>query len=199
MRKLVRDRLGVAPGDQFITDDVIDSNLNLAIMSFEAEHRWPWNEAEAEVYYNASENAKSLPSDWRATRAVLYGDREVQPVTRYDMHRLGDEHGEPVNYSVVDQVLYLWPTPMHALTVTVLYYREPKLLAQDADEPRCPPEHLLALVAKACQYCAQREAERFEAQDHAIEYELAVQRARKDVDRHAIRGKGRRIRPGAWV
>lgn len=200
MRKLVRDRLGVPATDDFITDDIIDSSINLAIITFDSEHRWPWNETTADLTLTAGTNWYSLPTDWRAMRAVTYLHDVLEPMPAYDLDRfIQGSGGHPRYYAIVNDQIRLEPSPQNNASAKMYYYREPKLLTLDTDTTRCPDEHVMALVAKATQLCATRESERFEAQDHLAEYVLAVKRARKDVDRAYTRGVGRRIRPGAWV
>ena len=197
---MVRDRLGIPVTDGFITDGVIDTNINLAIAAFSAEHFWPWDETKAIVTLTSGTPELALPDDWAAMRAVTHMHEVLVHMPLYDMDRfVPGQSGHPRYYSVLDEDIVVAPTPSEPWEINLYYFREPLLLDTDESTTRIPRRHTNGIVAKACSLCATRESERGEATDHMLEYASAVSRARKELNRKSTRGLGRRIRPGAWV
>ena len=202
MRRMVRDRLGVPPHDAFLTDTVIDSNINLSLAAFASEANWPWNEARATLTITGGgDGSVSLPTNWSATRAILLANDELDPVTIYDLERVYNNAGNgiPQVCATIGSTLHVRPIPSSDTELVIIYYKDPLFLANDLDETNVPTEHSPAIVAKACQLCSVRESERGEAQDHLLEYREAVARAKRSINRGNTRGVGRRIRPGGWV
>jgi len=201
LRRMVRDRLGIPAGDSFFSDSVLDTNINLAVASFDSEMRWPWNEVVGELALESGVNPTKLPEDWSAMKAVVAANGDVlEQMPAYDRARFDYPSSEArAFYAVVNRNIYHAPGPGAASTLTLYYFTEPSMLEEDDDMTACPSQHVLTIVAKACQLSAVREGERSESTDHFTEYLAGVGRARKEVNRSSTRGVGRRIRPGAFL
>ena len=199
LRRTVRSRLGIPVVDQFQTDDVIDEHINLAIQTIEQEYRWPWQEAVQTVNTPDDTGVFPVPTNWRATRALVHGRRQVQVVSPIDVAMFPTTGaGDPQIASVVDRTVTLRPAPPEATVLSHIYYRSPVLLVDDDDEPQMPDEYSPAIVAKAAELLALREDDRAAAAAHTAEYQQWLGRMRKDT-RRVTGPVTPRIRPGGWT
>jgi len=200
IRRLVRDRLGHPMHDDYFTDPLIDSNINLAILAVEEEHRWPWNEIKGELLLLSGEAAVPVPEDWRATKAITFGIDTLEQSTIYDLDRIQSvfQSGRSNYFTVYGAEIRFAPFGGLDQTFNHYYYREPKLLVEDEDTIRMPSQHVGTVVAKASQLCSIREDDRPSAETHMVEYMTGLERMHKDV-RATTRPQQKRIRPGNWV
>jgi len=193
---MVRNRIGTPTYDSFINTEVIDESINLTLQSIDAEHSWPWTERRDEVTTTAS--TLTAPSDWRATRSILCGLRELTFVTPYDLDRMGGGTGTPSCFALVNRTIRFDPEPTVGTELIHYYFVRTPLLANDDDVPEIPEQYTGAVVAKAAQLIANREDDRAAAESHMLEYMEQIRLMKRDV-RQSTRPVGRRIRPGAWT
>jgi hypothetical protein len=200
VRKLVRDRLGIPMSDSYFPDPLIDANINLAILAVEETHRWPWNET-IDTLTLEDDGAKTvLPSDWRATKAVVdQRGHALELCVSYDLQRLrqSNTQGRAGWFCIVADEMHFAPMSANQ-EFTHFYYRAPKLLNVDEDTLRMPSQHVGTVVAKASQLCSTREDDRPSAAVHLMEYQEGMDRMRKDT-KNSTRPQQKRIRPGAWT
>jgi hypothetical protein len=198
LRNMVRQRIGIPVHDDYFTDPVLNTNINLAISDIEAINRWPWSYRSEDIELDAT-GIYTLPDNWRTTQALTIDRNEVHEITDYDMHmRTRMESGIPEYFTIVDRELHVSPKPPGPTTAHHYYYVEPQLLSVDEDQPRIPSVHVGVIVAKAAQLCSVREDDRAAADAHMIEYMTGLERMRKSV-RPTIRPTALRIRRGSWI
>ena len=197
MRQSVRSRLGVGVNDNFVTDDSLDSHINIAVQTIEAEHLWPWQEVRATLDSVAGTNVIALPDNWSKTRALTYQGQEVNYVTPYDLERY-EGSGVPSHYTIINRSILLGPEPVTPIQLVLFYYKNPTYLSDDTDTPEMPARYYPAIVAKTAELMSVREDDRASASNHMAEYFQWVKRMQKE-NRTTSRPAGRRIRPGAWV
>jgi hypothetical protein len=199
LRRTVRSRLGVPVTDQFQTDDVIDEHINIAIQTIEQEARWPWQEAIQTVTIDNTDGDFTVPTDWRATRAIVSDRYEVKVVSPIDVLMYPtDAAGPPQICAIVDRTVKMRPAPAAGVTLAHVYYRAPVLLVTDDDEPQMPAEYTPAIVAKAAELLSLREDDRAAAAAHMSEYQQWLGRMKKDT-RRTTGPITPRTRPGSWV
>lgn len=199
LRRSVRSRLGIPVTDQFQTDDVIDEHINIAIQTIEQEQRWPWQEAVQTITIADSTGDVTVPTDWRATRSVIYNRSEVTIVGPLELFLYPVDGSGPAQIAaVVDRTLKFRPVPSVGDTLTHVYYRRATLLVDDEDEPEMPTEFSPAIIAKAAELLSVREDDRAAAGAHAAEYNEWVGRMRRDL-RRTSGPIVPRVRPGSWV
>ena len=199
IRQLVRDRIGVPPHDEFFTDTVLDSNINMALTVIESEHRWPWNERIQELILDPTAKF-TVPDDWRATRSITTQYNDLIEMTFYDMRTRfpGNQAAEPTHYALMNREIWVRAIPQGNIEAMHQYYASPILLSADTDQPSLPTEHINTLVAKTAQLCSVREDDRPSADSHLAEYLQGIERMRKDV-RGTTRPQPPRVRPGGWL
>jgi len=199
LRNMTRQRLGIPVHDDFFTDPVLNTNINLAIADIEAVNRWPWSYRSDDIELPDT-GVYQLPSDWRTTQALTIDRNELHEITDYDMHvKARGESGIPEYYTVIDRTIKVSPKPFSpSVTAHHFYYVEPLLLSVDQDETRIPAAHIGVIVAKAAMLCSIREDDRAAAESHMTEYALGLDRMRKSV-RNSIRPTALRVRRGSWI
>jgi hypothetical protein len=199
LRRLVRSRLGIPINDDFMSDRVLDDAINLAVQTIEAEQHWPWTDVAELVTINATTPDIVPRPDWRATRAVLFGDQELALVSPIDMLRwAGATSSIPAVWAPVGEVISVRPTPSTDTELTHFYYRQSAWLRNDEDTPNIPEQYGGAIVAKASELLAARESSGGDAGRHSLEYKDWVQRMRRDV-RTSTGPTRTRVRPGSWI
>jgi hypothetical protein len=197
LRQSVRARLGVGVNDNFVTDELIDSHINIAVQTIEAEGLWPWQERRVTLTTTANVEELALPTDWSRNRALKHQLNEIHHVVPYDLDRYRGS-GVPSHYSIIGNKMLLGPTPSSAMEVTLYYYKTPAYLAEDRSTPELPARYYPAVIAKAAELMSIREDDRASAGSHLAEYLQWTNRMRRE-NRTTSRPAGRRIRPGGWV
>ena len=199
LRRLVRARIGVPLTDDFLPDHVLDDHINLACQTLDAEARWPWAEM-AETATLTSTSPDITPTDdWRATRAVLYQERELKLVAPADILRMSDLSSDlPAVWCPLNDVIAVRPKTASSVDVIHYFYRQCMWMADDADAPMIPGEYTGAIVAKAAELLATRESSGGDVTRHAAEYAGWVARMRRDT-RRSTTGITVRVRPGSWL
>lgn len=199
MRRLVRSRLGVPLDDDFMLDNILNDHINLALQTLDAEAHWPWTDATQAVTLTNAVPDIPPPTDWRATRAIFYEDREMELVSPGDLLRMFDVSQDiPTIWCPMSNVIAVRPKPNQPVTVTHYYYRQQVWLVDDADAPTLPGEYTGAVVAKAAELLSARESSGGDASRHGAEYTSWVNRMRRDL-RRSTSSTRVRVRPGSWV
>lgn len=198
LRSMVRQRLGVPVHDDYFTDPILNTNVNLAIADIESVNRWPWSYRSEDITLPSS-GTYVLPSNWRTTQALTIDRNELHEITDYDMHvKARGETGIPEYYTIVDREIRVSPHPAADTIAHHYFYVEPQLLSVDTDETRIPAAHVGVIVAKATMLCSIREDDRAAADAHMTEYVTGLDRMRKSV-RSTIRPTALRVRRGSWI
>jgi hypothetical protein len=204
LREKVRNRAGVASGDQFITPQVIDDAINQALFQIDAEYHWPWLEETATVNLVVGQASYALPADHRTTRTVMYqapNQRavalyEVAPATVYTTS--SSAQGAPEGYALNGDQLVLVPAPAVAGTLLHLYYRTTLELVNDLDAPLIPDQYHPAVVAAAAGQLAMREEMRGIKEACDADVAMWVRRMRGAL-RRSTGPVVPRVRPGGWI
>lgn len=206
LREKVRNRAGVASGDQFITPQVLDDAINQAVFQIDAENRWPWLEATQTVTLVAGTDTYALPTNFDATRSVVLNIAGQASITLYEVAptvALAQDTastGRPEGFSISQGSIILIPTPDSngAYTLTHLYYRTSSELVGDDDQPLIPDQFHPAIVAAAASLIASREDKR--AMKDACDVDVAqwVRRMRGSL-RQSTGPVVPRVRPGSWL
>lgn len=198
LRRLVRSRLGIPVADDFMPDNVIDDHVNLAVQSIESEFRWPWQDVVEEVTVtNAAPNIVLSPA-WRATRAVFYGQTELQLIAPSDILSYDEIAGDPRVWCPLGEVVAVRPVVATDTKLVHYWYTQPVWLREDTDVANIPDQYAGAIVAKASELLAARESSGGDTTRHGAEYTQMVTKMRRDVRRST--GPTRpRVRPGGWL
>lgn len=200
LRRLVRSRIGVPETDRMFPDEIVDDNINLALLSLENEHRWPWREVRVEGTFTGGVAEQELPEDWSATKAITVEHSALEFMVDYDMERFSANYsGIPRWYTIVGRNLRVAPFPSTDYPYRHLYYKAPVMLTADKDVPLVPIEHQGALIAKAAHLLSIRQDDRAAAGPHLAEYMQEVERMKSELTRRSTRPVGRRIRDNPWV
>src|SRR4030095_15762107 len=198
-RRLVRSRLGIPITDDFMPDSVIDDHVKLAIQPLSSEARWPWDEGAELVTINTASPDIPTPLNWRATRAVVYGESELQLLSPIDMLRYLDRVGDiPEVWSPIGEVIAVRPTPSSDVEVVHYFYLQSPWLRNDEDVPNIPEQYGGAVVAKAAELLAARESNGGDATRNGAEYTQWINRMRRETRRSTTPTRTR-VRPGGWV
>lgn len=206
LREKVRNRSGVATGDQYITPHVIDDAINQAVFLIDAEYRWPWLESVETITLVAGDNTYPLPSDFEATRGLMLNTNgepavalyEVAPTTAYAQSTTNT--GRPEGFAIVVDQIVLIPTPDNGgpYTLTHLYYRSSQELVSDDDEPLIPDQYHPAIVAAASSLVAARQEQRSIKEAADLDVAQWLRRMRSAL-RQSTGPVVPRVRPGGWL
>jgi hypothetical protein len=199
LRRLVRARVGVPISDDFLPDHVLDDHINLACQTIDAEARWPWNEVGEIVTLTPTAPDIVPTADWRATRAILYKEHELNLVAPSDMLKMLEwGAATPDTWCPLGEVITVRPKPSSPIEVNHYYYRQCVWLADDGDVPSIPGDYTGAIVAKAAELLATRESSGGDVERHGAEYTKWMARMRRDA-RRSTSGVHVRVRPGGWI
>ncbi len=206
LREKVRNRAGIATGDQFITPQVIDDAINQAVFQIDAEYRWPWLEATQTVTLVADQVKYALPSDFDATRSILLNTANQASVVLYEVSStvaLAQDTastGQPVGFAISQGFIVLIPTPDAGgpYTLTHLYYRMSAELVADSDEPLIHDQYHPAVVAAAASLIAAREEQRSIKEACDLDVAQWIRRMRGAI-RQSTGPVVPRVRPGGWL
>jgi hypothetical protein len=198
LRRLVRSRLGVPLDDDFMQDNVLDDHINLALQTIDGEAHWPWSAGVQVVELTPINADFAAPDDWRSSRAVFYGERELGLVAPADLLRHYGSSDVPAVWCPMGAVVSVRPLPNVPIVVSHYYYRQSKWLYGDGDVPALPAAYTGAVVAKASELLAARESSGGDATRHGAEYTEWMTRMRRDM-RRSTSGVHVRVRPGGWV
>lgn len=205
LREKVRNRAGIATGDNFVTPQVIDDAINQAIFQIDAEGRWPWLEATQLVPLVAGQSSYSLPADFDSTRSVLLNTVGQASVALYEvassvaLAQNTASTGQPVAFAISQGSIILLPTPdSSAYSLTHLYYRTSTELVDDADEPLIHDQYHPAVVAAAAALVATREEQRSIKEAADLDVAQWVRRMRGAL-RQSTGPVVPRVRPGGWL
>ena len=199
LRSQVRSRLGVAATDNFVTDDIIDDHVNIAVQTIEAvaANGWPWQEVRGTAICDAAGEI-TLPANWSKTRGVVVFNQTIDYMPPLELEFLRQGTGRPSHYAILNRQMMFGPIPEAGTQVVHYYYKNPTYLSDDADVPEMPERYYPTIVAKAAELMSIREDDRASAQTHLAEYMQGIDRM-KSENRTVSRGVGRRIRPGNWT
>lgn len=162
-REKVRNRAGIASGDQFIPSSVIDDAVNQALEQIDAEYHWPWLEVTNTFTTVAGTDTYALPADYRATRSILLRNTGGNQRILYNVSptqalaKSSTATGVPDAYGIIGNNIVFVETPDQEYTVTHLYYRQTIELVADDDEPLIPDQWHGSVVAAAAANIAMRE------------------------------------------
>ena len=199
LRRLVRNRIGVPISDDFMPDRAIDDAINMAVQTVDAEQHWPWCDAAQTATIDAATPDIAPPDDWRASRAVMFGEEELGYLSPIDVLTWMDTRGDvPKVWSPINEVIVVRPVVNTPVVVRHLYYRQSAWLREDEDTPLIPEQYGGAIVAKAAELLATRESSGGDATRHGAEFQAWVARMRRDT-RRATGPTRTRVRPGGWI
>lgn len=198
LRRLVRSRIGVPIGDDFMRDDVIDDHINLAIQAVEGEYHWPWSDVMERVTVTADNAAFPFPANYRATRSIFDDSRELTPVPPGDLLAYAGASGMPGVWCPMDDVIAVAPAPGGDYTLSHYWYRSPAWLSDDPDRCAIPDQFTGAVIAKAAELLSSREGASADAARHNSEFTSWITRMRRDVRRSTTPTRVR-VRPGGWI
>jgi hypothetical protein len=198
-RRLVRSRLGIPITDDFMPDRVLDDHINLAVQTLSSEARWPWDDAVETVTINTTTPDIPTPVHWRATRAVLHGESELQLLSPIDILQwLDTTGGIPQVWCPIGDAITVRPTPGNDVALVHYYYTQSPWLRDDEDTPTVPEQYGGAIVAKAAELLAARESDGGGATRNGAEYTQWVARMRRETRRSTTPTRTR-VRPGGWI
>lgn len=205
LREKVRNRAGIASGDQYLTPQIIDDAINQAICQIDAEYRWPWLEATQTVALVAGQDTYVLPADFRATRTIMLNSVGRASVILFEVSpgsalaQSPANQGPPMGFAVDQNDLIVTPTPDNGVyTLTHLYYRTTAELIADSDEPLIPDMYHPAIVAAAASLIAMREELRGIKESCDKDVADWIRRMRIGL-RRSTGPSVPRVRPNGWI
>lgn len=143
LRSHVRSLTGIQ-STAIISDADIDLFINEAYQEINREADWPFLRAQTTITTSSNQGTYSLPAgvadNSLASVAVLSNDvnrRQLRPRSRYSTDDSSGPYiiGRPLEYSVWNGVMELYPTPDVSETITLRYFSEPANLSSGTDVP----------------------------------------------------------------
>jgi hypothetical protein len=189
--------VGVPASDDFFTDAVLNTAINEAIMTVDAEQRWPWNEVVSLATVAAGSTGFIPPDNWRATRALYNGATELVAVAPEDVLKATGTSGPQV-YAPVNFNIWVAPRSTSDVVLTHYWYQATVPLVVDSDITAIPYLFSEAIVCKAAELLSAREDDSSARAAHAADYEKWIARMRRDV-RRSTGPVVPRVRPGGWI
>jgi len=159
-------------GDGMLTDDVLNGLLNNGLNRISTDHDWPYLLTSATVAVDTT-GSGPLPSGFaRARDVVANGARAMQATFRELLDPIGRSNS--FVWTIVGSTLRLDPAPTATLNVTLWYFQQEPLLADDTDTPLMPSDDHPAIVYFAAQLAWLSRGDQQRAQTWYAQYEQAM-------------------------
>ena len=159
-------------GDGMLTDDVLNGLLNNGLNRISTDHDWPYLLTSATVAVDTT-GSGPLPSGFaRARDVVANGARAMQATFRELLDPTGRSNS--FVWTIVGSTLRLDPAPTATLNVTLWYFQQEPLLADDTDTPLMPSDDHPAIVYFAAQLAWLSRGDQQRAQTWYAQYEQAM-------------------------
>lgn len=145
----LRLKLPVA-GDAYLTDAVVNTCINTALIDMSTATDWPWNNTSATATFSTSTGLATIPADCIKVRELVVNGRPAKHVG----------FAEFLDAAVVGSGRFVWnedqgasiglaPIPTVAPTAKLYYLRSEPALVADGDLPALPVAYHTVLVARA--------------------------------------------------
>lgn len=145
-----------------------------------------------------ADNSLELPSDF--SRVIdLHDTEEDQRLTEIELSELDDlpdATGRPRLYATEKNEVLLYPTPDGTYKLSLRYWRLPKDMVADADEPELPKQHHHRLICYAMWKAYLRENDYQAAQVWKAEWDAEMLKMRGEVQAETSEA-GQQV-PGTW-
>lgn len=200
LRTAVRTRCGFNGSDSFHTDDSLNAAINEANWTLADEQDWPWLTDTETLSTVAGTATVAVASDWKSTVSLhrildTFADR-LDPVSIDDIDRYSDNQGCPQVFAEWGSALVLAPVPDNTYSLRHRYRRVEDELIADTDTPLSPQSMHRLIVLKAAAIAFARDGNIVESRSVLVDYESAVVRARRRLNRSGSPSMPR-VRPGA--
>lgn len=198
LRSAVRNRCGFNIRDSFHTDDSLNTLINEANWSLADEQDWPWVTRTETLTATPGTATLTVATDWASTIALHHTTSagRLNPVSIDVIDEYPNDQGLPQVFTEWNSALVVAPTPDAGYTFRHRYRcTEPELTA-DSDTPLSPEAMHRVIVMKAAALAHARAGNVVEARVADEEYQTAVSRARRRLNR-AGGPRTPRVRPGA--
>lgn len=145
-------------------DDKIDNVINQGIRDLSTQFSWPYLEATDTITLVSDTASYAVPADFARLQAVVssespYKLQEVTAQAAWMRWASDADTDRPQHfYMRADNIIFV-PTPSGASLpdITVFYYRQPTVLANDTDEPEFASQFHLVLAEFAAAKVWERE------------------------------------------
>jgi hypothetical protein len=133
--------------------------LNSAQQTAVIQSEFRSQESTATVTTSANAATYALPTDYSRLIDFFYNESHelLSPMDVRDFDALPESTGRPYAYAMRGNELVLYPTPDAVYTFTLRYWRLPKDMSADSDEPEIPAQYHDLLIAYAMQKAFMRE------------------------------------------
>lgn len=109
-----------------------------------------------------------------------YNMENVPPQTMRDLETQdGVTWDTPIKWSIIAELIHLWPTPDRQYSILIDYIYKPPDLVADGDIPAIPSQYHDVLVFGAAKYMAQRSRDIYSANFWDSEYQRKLQKMRQ--------------------
>lgn len=156
LRDRVRSRLNLPSDDEVATDTELDRSINIGLESMATDFDWPWLQVVTTINTTTGVQTVNLPD--RCTR-VQYASvsnpayRGFQMTARqfsYITTMMNNNNSMPTDYAIINDTMYLSPTPSDTYPITLVYIQTEPPLVSDDDETLCPEWYADLIVTYAC-------------------------------------------------
>lgn len=157
LRESIYLHTGLEQSDTMVTTNVVDALINDAIHRIEIEHDWPWLMT-TETLTTTANVAYVTPAptalDWVRTRALTvtttgYPVEQLASISDYRKQDSTARSDTPSYFTVINDLIYLWPVPSGAFSLTHDYVQAEPDLSSDQGEPAMPASFHQAIVEYA--------------------------------------------------
>ena len=163
----------------FDDSDPLTEWINAALHEIEVAYPWPFLISKTTIALSAADTTPALPADFDKVVTLRIDNSKLSYVDPRALDRdwtLYSGSGAPSIYTIVDGILYVYPSPDTAYTIEFLYLRNIVELAAGADVPDIPAKLHYTVVLGAAYIALQAENEEERAQTAFAEFERSLAR-----------------------
>lgn len=185
IRQQVFDRLAASGNDSLFDPAVVDRSISAANLRLGREQDWPWLLAKTTITVTTSgEYDLSSISQFRHVKVLSYEGQPLHAKTLLEFETWTERGGDvPRVYSIVNDTLYVAPTPTASVDLTLIYVKDEVHLSSDLEAPLLPTAYTELLVLAACKTLAIRKGDAQLVGLFNAEYDRAIREARDEVRR----------------
>lgn len=186
IRQYVLDRMSASSADPLYDPSIVDRTINVSNKRLGREFDWPWLQAIGTIAFAANVATYTLTglTNFRHIKHLGLDNRKIAyrspaEFVSYD----GDTSPDPFFYTIVNNTLYIAPTPTAAVTLDVVYTVDENDLTDDGSTVLLPSAYTELLVLKTCISLSVRSKDAGRMQLLKSEYKDAIVEARDEVRR----------------
>jgi hypothetical protein len=143
------DKLGLLAIDEMIPDASLYRSINNGIRRMATEFDWPWLEDIASIAVAKDDNEYDLPARFVRAKVVSIDETELAAQSARNVLYAFNQTGDPVDFVITGNKIKLYPTPVRAGTLVMVYTKADNELADDDDTVLTPDWFLDVIVTYA--------------------------------------------------